>query len=78
MDKNLHQQLYTGMARPSLGGSSPGLRTRQSSASSYSNSGRKSLGVSALSYGAGGIKKTTGAGSICQRYDLFLFVLLTL
>lgn len=67
MDKNLHQQLYTGLARPSLGSSSPGLRTRQSSASSFSNAGRKSLGGSALSYGVGGIKKTTGAGSIGQR-----------
>lgn len=67
MDKNLHQQLYSGMARHSLGGAGSGLRTRQSSASSFSNTGRKSLGGSALIYAAGGFKKTIGGGSIGQR-----------
>lgn len=67
MDKTLHQQLYSGMPRHSIGGAmGAGHRTRQSSASSFgsSNTGRKSLGGSALNYGgAGGMKKSAGAGS---------------
>lgn len=69
MDKSLHQQLYSGMPRHSLGGAGTGMRPRQSSANSFSNAGRKSLGGAALSYAAGGLKKTTGGGgSIGQRY----------
>ncbi|XP_037820765.1 nuclear pore complex protein Nup133 [Lucilia sericata] len=72
MDKNLHQQLYSGMARHSLGGAGTGIRARQTSASTFSNVGRKSLGGSALSYAAGGLKKATGGGgSIGQsRYSI--------
>lgn len=62
MDKNLQQQLYSGMPRHSVGGVNSGLRTRQSSASSLSNFGRKSLGGSALNYTAGSFKKALGGG----------------
>lgn len=67
MDKNLHQQLYSAMPRHSLGGSTAGLRTRPSSASSFNTTGRKSLGGAALSYAAAGMKKPVGGGSIGQR-----------
>lgn len=73
MDKALHQQLYSGMSRHSLGGAA--LRTRQSPASSFGSStgaGRKSLGGSSvLGYGGGGgggLKKSAAnAGGMGQR-----------
>lgn len=58
MDKSLHNQIYGGIPRGSLGGT----RIRQSSASSYSTTGRKSNhgGVGASPLGGSSFKKGVG------------------
>lgn len=75
MDKSLHQQLYSGMSRHSLGGASAASLRAGGAA------GRKSLGGSVLAYGGGGVglKKSAAnvTGGMGQRYCRKLFVLIS-